>query len=50
MEIALPGMAGTSPEIALSKLHFPAPFAPRITQFSPGSTERLTPSSARWCP
>jgi len=43
-----PGIAGTSPAIALSMVVLPAPLAPRMVTISPRATWSATSASA-WC-
>src|ERR671934_1688428 len=38
------------PAIDISVVDFPQPLGPRSVNSSPSSTEKLTPSSARWSP
>src|SRR5262245_13130807 len=46
----LPFAAGTMPEMQLSVVVLPAPFAPSRQAISPAPSERLTSSSARTAP
>src|SRR5262245_44629984 len=45
-----PAEARSMPEITLTRVDFPAPFAPTTETISPSSTSNETPSSTRACP